>query len=166
VGASGSFTIVIEANSTEGAQGQAIIDLAAMLPDLWVGNPVLYPDDPRPEKEQTVTVTVGATGIVDVTNVEVFMYDNGVYVATIKLETMKPGEQKDVVFNWTPKAGEHNLKFVIDPNGAITESDEDNNEVTTTTTARGASSSTPGFECVFLVVAVIGTVAVLSRRKD
>jgi len=153
-------------NSTEGAKGQAIIDLAAMLPDLWVGNPVLHPDDPRPDKEQTVTVTVGATGIADVTNVEVFMYDNGVYVSTMKLENLKPGEQKDVVFAWTPKAGEHELKFVIDPNGAITESDESNNDVTTTTTARGASSSTPGFECVLLVAAVLGVVAILSRRRN
>jgi subtilase family serine protease len=119
-------------------------------------------------KPVTIELTVKNTGKVDNENVTVRFYDGNVPSGVVTLERLPGDTNKTVVFTWIPtEAGTYKLKFVIDPDDQIMETDEEDNIKQDKVTVRSGGGLMPGFEGVFLMVAImVGAAAVLLRRKD
>jgi len=111
------------------------------LPNLTVisGTVTFEPPSPQPGDPVTVTVVVSNTGEADASSVVVRFIDatdggNEPIGEDQTIPSVESGESETaaVVYDTTDKAGERVIKVVVDPDGAIEESDETDNEVTGT----------------------------------
>ncbi|MDY6964673.1 MAG: CARDB domain-containing protein, partial [Halobacteriota archaeon] len=53
----------------------------------------------------------------------------GPQIGRRKIKSLTEGSNKAVSFNWTAKAGHHDIHLVLDPFNTITESIETNNKI-------------------------------------
>jgi uncharacterized membrane protein len=138
-----------------------------MLPDLFLTSVSYSPKTPKAGKACTVTVTVMDRGDVNVDNVTVRFQDGSTIMGTERLERMQANTNKTVTFTWVPRAGQHTLKFTVDPDNSIIESDEKNNIMKDSVNIRGSGLEVlPGFEPILMLFAVLaGAVCVAYRRK-
>ncbi len=98
-------------------------------PDLAVSDLSLSSDHPLGGEEVAVEVRVENHGAVDLTNVTVALYDNGVEVANMSQDIVANGDST-LSFTWTADdPGEHTLSVVVDPDNAFTETVETNNTI-------------------------------------
>lgn len=134
--------------------------------DLEITKIDMYPSEPTPNKPSTVTVTIINTGDVIVENVTVAFYEDGVLVGREKLERVPGNSNKTATFNWLPKEGKHELKFIVDPDDVIKEKDEENNvKKQPVNVGGGGIEIIPGFETIMLMGAVFIGMLFIARRK-
>jgi uncharacterized membrane protein len=164
------------ASSQGQEQDAALLQIDIRKADLRPGTVTLTPSAPNIGQITAITVEVQNTGDIDAQPVIVAFYDNGQLIGTEELVRVASQSKGYVTFAWLPTAGEHSLRFVIDPVsgpgdliGKVVESDETNNvgQPAKDPIGVGTSTTLPGFDSV-LVLAAIGSLLVASRlrRKD
>jgi uncharacterized membrane protein len=169
-------TLTIQAQSVFDIAQQDQIQLTAeiRMPDLRIQSVEYNPQNIRENKVVQIRVQLDNVGTGGANDVVVEFYDNGKFIAedTIGYITTGVSGNATAVFTWLPKAGKHNLRFVVDPsspsrpNGAILESVEDNNVHLDTKKVTG-SEGLPGPSVPMMVLALLGAMLVfgLSRRR-
>ena len=141
-----------------------VVDM--MLPDLYLTGVTYSPKNLAAGKAATVTVTVVNQGEVPVENVTVRFYEGGTILGAEKLSRLPGNTNKTVTFTWLPKEGRRTVKFMVDPDNSIIETDEHNNLMKDTLTVSSRNEILPGFEPLLLLAAVAMALAVaLVRRR-
>jgi uncharacterized membrane protein len=138
-----------------------------MLPDLYLTGVSYSPKNLAGGKASTVTVTVVNQGEVPVENVTVRFYEGGTILGAEKLNRLPGNTNKTVTFTWLPKEGQRKVKFMVDPDNTIIETDEKNNLMKDTLTVSSRNEILPGFEPLLLLgaVAMALVVALIRRRR-
>jgi uncharacterized membrane protein len=159
--------------SVVGTSSVGLQDDVALVIDIEMSNleitKVRYkPQTMKANKPVTIELQVKNTGKVDCENVSVRFYDGNVPAGAMTLERLPGDTNKTVVFTWIPtKAGTYKLRFVIDPDDQVMETDEEDNEKIDKVTVQSGTNILPGFEALFLMVALmVGAVVVVLRRRD
>ncbi|MEM2976531.1 MAG: CARDB domain-containing protein [Thermoplasmata archaeon] len=136
--------------------------------NLVISNIVYFPRSPKANKVVTVEVTVLNVGEVNVENVVVRFYEDKTILGNERLDRVAGGQNYTVTFTWLARAGPHNLRFVVDPDDLVVESNEADNIAKEKLTVGGAGwMEMPGFEAVLglLALCVVASLALLRRRK-
>lgn len=176
----GDYTVQFLASTEEGASDVAFARLEVFDADLRAVIMVLSPPSPLEGQDVTVGLRFYNDARSNKSTVWVDLQDNGETIATIAVNSLVAGEERDVVFRWIASPGEHRLTMRIDPPihggnpwGEIREVDEENNELSVVVViAGGAAGPEPtGAFGILLVVAVVAALAgtagyvILRRRK-
>jgi hypothetical protein len=105
--------------------------------------------------------------VIDCTNIKVSFYENDQLLDEQTIGKISGGTDKEVMFTWIPiKTGLMRLKFVIDRQNKVFETNEKNNALYYNFTIKsGKSTGTPGFEPVLVVMTLALVAVVASRRK-
>jgi uncharacterized membrane protein len=141
-----------------------VVDM--MLPDLYLTGVKYSPKNLAAGKAVTVTVTVVNQGEVPVDNVTVRFYEGGTILGAEKLSRLPGNTNKTVTFTWLPKEGRRTVKFMVDPDNSIIETDERNNLMKDTLTVSSRNEILPGFEPLLLLGALsIALAGVLFRKR-
>lgn len=144
-----------------------------VLTDLAVVNISLQPESPAEGDRTAISVRVENLGYYpDPDGYISFMLD-GKEMDRQRLPWLRGGDAVTVYsLPWTATPGKHKLRVLLDPGGAITESNRSNNEVAINftveqTTPPGLADKAWPYLQVLLVIAAMGlvVVAVLRRRK-
>ena len=104
--------------------------ITTVLPDLLVGD--LYVDYVAPQTVQ-IAATIVNTGTIPASDVRVEWHQDiitGTLLGAATVSEIAAGGSEEAVMTWSVSpadAGEHLVYAVVDPDGAITESDETNN---------------------------------------
>jgi uncharacterized membrane protein len=158
--------------SVIGTSSVGLQDDVALVIDIEMSNleitKVRYdPQTMKANKPVTIELIVKNTGKVDNENVTVRFYDGNVPSGVVTLERLPGNTNKTVVFTWIPtESGEYKLKFVVDPDDQIMETDEEDNTKDDKVTVRSGRNLLPGFEGVFMMMAVmLGAAMILVRRR-
>jgi uncharacterized membrane protein len=165
-------TLTVKAQSMDAAQ-QDQIQLTAeiRMPDLRIQSVEFNPQNIRENKVVQIRVQLENIGTGGANDVLVEFYDNGKFISDDAISYITTGitGNATAVFTWLPKAGKHNLKFVVDPpltgkpNGRVLESAEDNNDLMVTKNASG-KDKLPGPSFSLVLMAFLG-VAILAGSR-
>jgi len=118
------------------------------------------------KKPVTIEVLVRNTGKVDGENITIRFYEGDTPAGVNTLERFAGGTNKTVVFTWIPpKAGAFKLKFWIDPDDLVIETNEDDNVKVDKVSVRASTGDIPGFEPMLLVLAIVAVAAVVAVRR-
>jgi uncharacterized membrane protein len=132
---SGSTTVNITARSM-GLVQESVFALLVIYntAELQVdsGNITLSPPTPSAGEEVTIQATIGNAGAVIVHDVVVVVRIGGEEVARTTLDDVPPGGLSVATLRWTPLPGSHLVRVIVDPDGVVAETVEDNNEATLT----------------------------------
>jgi hypothetical protein len=176
--------IHMETEETMTIQVQSVFDIAQQdqiqltaeirMPDLRIQSVEYNPQNIRENKVVQIRVQLDNVGTGGANDVVVEFYDNGKFIAEDSISYITTGISGNAtaVFTWLPKAGKHNLRFVVDPsspsrpNGAILESVETNNVHLDEKKVSG-SEGLPGPSMPMMLVALLGAVLVIGllRRR-
>jgi uncharacterized membrane protein len=148
-------------------------DSVKLITDIKMANLVVTkrtytPKTLQNNKVATITVTIENQGDVAVDNVTVRFYQDKTIMSTERLERLPGGTNRTVTFTWLAKGGAHTLKFWVDPDNLIIETNKNDNiakeQVKVQTPGFG---ELPGFELPLLFLALVGGafLAVLRKRK-
>jgi subtilase family serine protease len=136
------------------------------LPNLLIKDVDFDPPNVKAKKPVAIKVTLINEGTVQCDNVNVSFYDKDNLAGKMEVEVVAPGREGTVVFTWMPSAGQHNLKFVVDSDNSIVETNEQDNTMSVKKTVESGSSLIPGFEGTWLLVAgAIAMMAVVVIRR-
>jgi len=162
-----SQEILVTGTSESGLTDTIKFVVDMMLPDLYLTSVAYSPKSVKAGKAATVTVTVVNKGEVNVENVTIRFLDGTTILGTEKLERLPSNSNKTATFTWVPRSGQHSLKFVVDPENSIIESDEKNNVMKDSMNIRGGGlEMLPGFEPLLAVFAIaLAAVGISFRRK-
>jgi subtilase family serine protease len=89
-------------------------------------------------------------------------------MATERLERLPGGANRTVTFTWLAKGGGHTLKFWVDPDNLIIETNKNDNIAKESVNVQSSGlGELPGFEMPLLFLALAGAafLAVLRKRK-
>jgi len=102
--------------------------------DLAISNSSISLSDSTPSNQDSITVSVEVTneGATSASDVKVRFFDGdpddgGVAIGDSSIASLSPLENAIIQTSWSPSFGVHELYVVVDPLGAIPESDETNN---------------------------------------
>ncbi len=140
-----------------------VVDM--MLPDLYLSGLKYNPTKPVAGKAATVTVKVFNQGEVNVDNVTVRFYEGGTILGTERINHLSASSNKTATFTWVPGAGKHTIRFLVDPDNTIIESDRTNNQLKETVNISSQSSILPGFEPLLVIMALAGVAVIIARRR-
>ena len=156
------------------AQDTVQLTAEIRMPDLKIQSVEFNPQTVEENKVVQIRVLLANAGTGGANDVVVEFYDNGKYIAEDSISHITTGEAGNAtaVFTWLPKAGKHELRFVVDPtsdvkpNGVVLESVENNNVFVISKNASG-EDSLPGASLPFVLLALLGAVlyAGLMRRR-
>jgi uncharacterized membrane protein len=149
-----------------------VTDSVKLITDIKMANLVVTkisytPKTLQNNKVATITVTIDNQGDVSVENVTVRFYQDKTIMSTERLERLPGGNNRTVTYTWLAKGGSHSLKFVVDPDNLIIETNKkDNTAKESVNVQQPGFGELPGFEMPFVVVAMIGAaVAVMFRKR-
>jgi hypothetical protein len=161
---------------SQAQEEDAVILVAAIkTADLKPGIVTFTPNEPSPGQITAITIEIQNVGEIDAKPVIVGFYDNGQLIDTEQLERVAAHAKGYVTFAWLPTAGEHQLKFVIDPTqgpddviGQVVETDENNNVFTAPKGVGSTAGLLPGFEAPMALGAMLAVlvVAMVRRRRN
>ncbi|MCK4969366.1 MAG: hypothetical protein KAS77_02525, partial [Thermoplasmata archaeon] len=144
------------------------------MPDLKIQSVEYNPQKIQENKVVQIRVLLQNVGTGGANEVKVEFYADGKFIAEDSISYITTGLSGNAtaVFTWLPKAGKHNLKFVVDPvtpsrpNGRVLESAEDNNIHMETKQVLG-DEGIPGPTVAMAMLALLGAmfVAVMSRKR-
>jgi len=146
-------------------------DSVKLVVDIKMANLVIKkitytPKNLKANKVATIVVTLENEGEVNVENVTVRFYEDKTIMGNEKLERVSGGSNRTVTFTWLAKAGPHALKFVVDPDNMIVESNKkDNTAKETVKVSGGGWNDMPGFEAPLMVLALAAGAAVMVARR-
>lgn len=145
------------------AQGSAMANLK-------ITKVTISPEPSEVGKLTTVEVNLENQGTVNITDFNVTFIDEqestqGKPTGTNMIERMTGGTNKTVVFVWMPmKSGSHKLRFSVDPDNRISETNENDNIVSQVLVVK-ASSVTPPSPCGGIFIISLACVAVPWMRR-
>jgi uncharacterized membrane protein len=158
----------VNVKSEGGVQDSVKLITDIKMANLVVTKRTYTPKTLQNNKVATITVTIENQGDVAVDNVTVRFYQDKTIMSTERLERLPGGTNRTVTFTWLAKGGAHTLKFWVDPDNLIIETNKNDNiakeQVNVQTTGFG---ELPGFELPLLFLALVGGafLAVLRKRK-
>jgi subtilase family serine protease len=136
------------------------------LPNLFIKDVDFDPPAVKAQKPVAIKVTIYNDGTVQCDNVNVSFFDKESLAGKLEVEVVAPGREGTVVFTWMPSAGVHNLKFVVDSDNSIVETNEQDNSMSLKKTVESPNTLIPGFEGTYLLVAgAIAMMAVVVVRR-
>ncbi len=94
-----------------------------------MGNVTVSPQTPAAGDEVTIQATVINAGAITASGVVVALTSDIGEVARTTLDDLAPGSLGVATLKWTPAPGSHLVRVVVDPDGEIAETNEDNNQV-------------------------------------
>jgi uncharacterized membrane protein len=162
-----SFKVV--GTSRVGLQDEVALVIDVQKPNLSIEKVTYNPSTIIAKKPVTITALVRNTGKVDCENVTVRFYEGDTPAGVATLERFPGGTNKTVVFTWIPpKAGSFKLKYVIDPDNLIIETNKEDNTRVDRVTVRSGSGLVPGFDPILIVaaIAVVAVIVTIRRRKE
>jgi MYXO-CTERM domain-containing protein len=153
-------------------QDQIQLTAEIRMPDLRIQSVEFNPQNIRENKVVQIRVQLENVGTGGADDVLVEFHDNGKFIADDSISYITTGISGNAtaVFTWLPKAGKHNLKFIVDPptdnkpNGRVLESAEDNNVHLVNKNASG-DESLPWPGAPFMLLALMGVAFLLSIRR-
>ncbi len=169
-------TLTVKAQSVFDLAQQDQIQLTAeiRMPDLRIQSVEFNPQNIRENKVVQIRVQLENIGTGGANDVVVEFYDNGKFISEDSISYITTGISGNAtaVFTWLPKAGKHNLRFIVDPptnnkpNGNVLESAEDNNVHLVTKNASG-EDQLPWPSAPFVLLAMLGVALLVStfRRR-
>jgi uncharacterized membrane protein len=169
-------TLMVKVQSLYDIAQQDQLQLTAeiRMPDLRIQSVVFNPQNMVENKVVQIRVQLENLGTGGANAVVVVFYANGKFIAEDSISYITTGVTGNAtaVFTWLPKAGTHNLRFVVDPvtpsrpNGNVLESAEDNNVQLYTKNVKG-DEPLPGLSAPMMVLALLGAIFVagLLRRR-
>ncbi len=113
---------VIESDETNNEKS---VNLPA--PDLTINSITCSDDYPIANQAMTFTVAVSNTGKGNTNSVHIAGFVDGINIGTLDTGDISAGQTVNSVFTWIAVPGKHTLHFVVDPENAVTETNEDNN---------------------------------------
>jgi uncharacterized membrane protein len=156
-------------------QDQLQLTAEIRMPDLRIQSVEYNPQNMRENKVVQIRVQLENVGTGGANDVVVEFYSDGKFIAEDSISYITTGitGNATAVFTWLPKAGTHNLKFIVDPvtpsrpHGRVLESAEDNNNHLEKKNVKGGDVM-PGPTAPMVGLALLGAVFVmvlLSRRR-
>jgi len=165
-------------------KAQSVFDLAQQdtiqltaeirMPDLRIQSVEFNPARMEENKVVQIRVQLENVGTGGANDVVVEFHDNGKFISEDSISYITSGTAGNAtaVFTWLPKAGKHNLRFVVDPvtdnkpNGRVLESAEDNNILLVNKNVSG-EDTIPGPSAAMMVLALLGALLVAGylRRR-
>ena len=139
-----------------------VIDVS--MPNLALARATYSPSTFTRGEAVSVTVEVVCQGTIDVENVTVRFYDRGRVAGAERLDRLQGGTNKTVTFTWVPDRNPQTLKFWVDPDQQVPETDESDNVMKETHSVGGNTVALPGFEAIAAVGAVSLAAVVVARR--
>lgn len=156
----------VTAKSEGGVTDSVKLILDIKMANLVISKIFYTPKTLKANKVATITVTVENQGEVNVENVSVRFYMDKTIMSTERLERVPGGSNRTVTFTWLTKGGDHSLRFVVDPDNMVVESNKkDNTAKENVRVQQPGFGELPGFELPFLVLALLGAAAVALVRK-
>jgi uncharacterized membrane protein len=160
-----SQEILVTGTSESGLTDAVKFVVDMMLPDLYLSGLRYNPTKPVAGKAATVTVKVFNQGEVNVDNVTVRFYEGSTILGTEMINHLSASSNKTATFTWVPGAGKHTIRFTVDPDNTIIESDKKNNQLKETVNVSGRSSILPGFEPLLAILALAAVAVFAARRR-
>ncbi|UCC92995.1 MAG: hypothetical protein JSW25_10115, partial [Thermoplasmata archaeon] len=175
----------VETEETMSMKVQSVYDIAQQdsiqltaeirMPDLRIQSVEYNPTNMRENKVVQIRVQLENAGTGGANDVVVEFYSDGKFIAEDSISYITTGVTGNAtaVFTWLPKAGTHNLRFVVDPvtpsrpYGNVLESAEDNNVHLEKKKVSG-EEALPGPSVPLVALALLGAVFVmvaLNRRR-
>jgi PGF-pre-PGF domain-containing protein len=103
-------------------------------PDLII-DALNYPENPSPGKHQRIRINVKNEGTATSEATTLALYIDGSPVREWEVPRLSSGESNSVSYTWIPTSeGSIEIRAVVDENGLVAESNEENNENTATVT--------------------------------
>ena len=168
------LTVKVQSIYDLAQQDQVQLTAEIRMPDLKIQSVEYNPQKIQENKVVQIRVLLQNVGTGGANEVTVEFYADGKFIAEDSISYITTGLSGNAtaVFTWLPKAGKHNLKFVVDPvtpsrpNGRVLESAEDNNIHMETKQVLG-DEGIPGPTVAMAMLALLGAVfvAAMGRRR-
>jgi subtilase family serine protease len=168
------LTVKAQSEHDLAQQDQVQLTAEIRMPDLKIQSVEFNPSKMQENKVVQIRILLQNVGTGGANDVVVQFYDNGKWIADDSITYITTGVSGNAtaVFTWLPKAGKHNLKFVVDPttpsrpNGNVLESAEDNNLLQVSKNVSG-DDALPGLTSPLALLALLGAVmiAAFGRRR-
>jgi len=155
--------------STVGVMSEVALVVKVGLPNLKMTNVTYMPAAFKKDKATSIKVLIINDGGSDCVDVVVRFYEGDHQMDSQTIKVFPAGTEKAVMFTWVPAgSGEFNLRYVIDPENRIVETDKkDNVMIDKVTVGSSKGGGIPGFEPVFVIAAIAVVAAVVAiRRKE
>ncbi len=118
---------VTESNESNNQKTYTLSTLGA---DLIIDSITWSPSNPNVGSTVIFNVTIRNQGAVVANSNRVDFYIDGISRGYKDVERIDPGGTLTKTFSWFAKAGEHDIKAIVDQSDAVLESDDGNNEMT------------------------------------
>ncbi|MQY81038.1 MAG: hypothetical protein GH158_02190, partial [Dehalococcoidia bacterium] len=128
------ITVVVDykeqVNESDEGNNEKTYTLSTLGADLIIDSITWSPSDPNVGSTVIFNVTIRNRGAVVANSNRVDFYIDGISRGYKDVERIDPGGTLTKTFSWFAKAGEHDIKAIVDKNNSVPETDEDNNEMT------------------------------------
>ena len=155
--------------STVGIISDVALVVNVGLPNLRMTNVTYMPATFKKDKATSIKVLMVNDGGSDCTDVVVRFYEGDHQMDSQTIKVFPAGTEKAVLFTWVPAGtGEYKLRYVIDPENRIVETDKKDNVMNDkVTVGSSGGGGIPGFEPAFVImaIAIVAAVLVVRRRE-
>jgi len=140
----GFQTVKVYAKSAGGPEAEVSFALEVLKPDLAI-KVVSAPDkDVKPGNIVTFTIEVWSQGSIQPGNFNVTMSARNNELERQQVLDLNGTDPRSLTFEWRSEEGSWQFTFMVDPDGVIAESNEDNNKVTQKVSVKSSSGGGPG----------------------
>jgi len=154
--------LAVRAVSAGGPASGTTLFVRVVLSDLVITGVRLSTEKPVKDQLVVVNVTVENRGQATARNVTLELHRNGEAIIPRAFGTLEPGRSRVESFVWIPRAGRNELRFVVDPQNLVCESNETaNTAVVTQQIADGAVSRPVDYSWSAVAVAAGAAVTVV-----
>jgi uncharacterized membrane protein len=164
-------SVLFSATSTSsvGVMSDMALVINVGLPNLKMINVTYLPATFKKDGATSIKVFIKNDGGSDCADVEVRFYEGDHQMDSQTIKVFPAGTEKAVLFTWVPAgSGEYNLRYVIDPENRIVETDKKDNVMNDkVTVGPHKGGGVPGFEPAFVIMAIAVVAALVTvRRKE
>lgn len=154
--------------SSGGIRSEVALVVNVGLPNLKMISVTYLPTTFKKDGPASIKVLIKNEGGSDCEDVEVRFYEGDQQMDSQTIKIFPAGTEKVVVFAWVPQGtGDYKLRYVIDPENRIVETDKTDNVLTGKVTVGSHSNGfIPGFEGPALVMAIVVMVILASRKRN
>ncbi|MDD4859625.1 MAG: CARDB domain-containing protein [Dehalococcoidales bacterium] len=110
--------------------GSAGVIAASYTPDLIVKSISFSPENPTLRDKLTITAVIHNAGNERAASSKIECYIDGERINSTYTDSIVPGADYVLTFQWKTRAGDHTIRVVVDGEKTVAESDESNNEST------------------------------------
>jgi hypothetical protein len=158
----GSYPVTVSAKDQSSRIWSLTEDIHITTPDTAVDfaiseDDISFSNDPKIDENTTITAKILGSGMRwDSYQVKVEFYDGSDLIESVTAK-LQLDKKREVSVLWVPESGgKHEITVKVDADDALDETNEKNNEATVTVDVKEDSDSngTPGFEAVYVLVAI------------